>query len=218
MEGITKVKAWINEHVPMLSNLYENKYVGMVYDRFASLHPKQQKQVILGALAGILAMIVGYIVASYVQLWSQSGKLQESNEMIALLQQYQKTQRQQSTSIGALERSNRLASPDELKKLVYSYGSSAAISPRMIKVEQKAEATPPAGGEDSKSTDIQVKQATITLEKINLRQLKAFLTNLEFNEPNLAISSVAVKNDDKIRGYMNVVFGVVLYLFKMEQG
>ena len=40
MDSLEKAKEWVRENVPMLSQVWENKYVGMAYDRFASLPPR----------------------------------------------------------------------------------------------------------------------------------------------------------------------------------
>src|SRR5437899_1786864 len=74
MDSFSKFKEWVNEHVPMLAVVYENKYVGMAYDRFASLPPKQQRQVMIGVGLGIVAIITGFILSSYLSLWTYSGR------------------------------------------------------------------------------------------------------------------------------------------------
>ena len=42
MTSIGKAKEWIDTHFPSLKVIYENKYVGMVYDRFAALPGESQ--------------------------------------------------------------------------------------------------------------------------------------------------------------------------------
>jgi hypothetical protein len=197
----------------MLTVVYDNKYVGMVYDRFASLDPKQQKQVILGIFGGILALIVGYMSISYIELWNTGKRVGQANDMITMLQQYQKDQRQESASLAALERSSQLASPEAFKKMIYQYAQAASISSRTVRIDERGEAKG-----DAKLSDIKVKQATVTLERINLTQLREFLANLEFKEPNVGISSISVKNDEKLRGYMSATFSIIVYLFQSEQG
>lgn len=44
MEDSSKIKTWISEKAPSLAILYKNKYVGMVYDRFASLPQKNKNR------------------------------------------------------------------------------------------------------------------------------------------------------------------------------
>lgn len=208
MASVEKAKEWIKENVPMLAVLYENKYVGMAYDRFASLNPKQQTQVILGTFGGTLAIILLFLLGSYISLWSASGQAERSYEMVNLLNEYQKHRRDQGEQIANLERNNVLSASGEFKRHLMEQGRSAAISPRMMEIEEKPEGTEDSG-EKGASSDVKLKQASVTLKKVNLNQLKAFLNNVEFGQYNLSISSIKITNDDKIRGYMNVDMGVV---------
>lgn len=216
MDRMAKVKEWINENAPMLNKVYQNKYVGMAYDRFASLPPSQQKQIIVGSFGAIVAMIAGYLLLSYLSLWSTNREVTHSMRMISLLQQHQKTQRNQGAEMANLERNNQLASPGQLKDHLSRQAQAAKISPRMTKIEE----TPASAGrgEDSKGGDVRLKQATVQLEKVNLTQLMQFLNNVEFGGFNLSVSSIKITNDQKIRGYMNVEMGVVVYLFSAEAG
>jgi hypothetical protein len=216
MDRMAKVKEWINENAPMLTKVYQNKYVGMAYDRFASLPPSQQKQIILGGFAGVVALIAGYIFLAYVSLWSLSRDVDQSFHMITLLQQHQKTQAAQGSEIANLERNNQLATPGQLKEHLVRQGQAAKISTRMMKVEEMPESA--GRGEDSKGGDVRIKQATVQLEKVNLRQLAQFLNLVEFGGFNLSVSSIKVTNDNKVRGYMNVEMSVVVYLFSTEAG
>jgi len=215
MDKWTKAKEWINENAPMLANVYQNKYVGMGYDHFASLPAKQQKQVILGSLGALFALIFGYLLWSYLSLWSSSSSAKESYAMANLLQQYQKNRRDKSSLLQHLERSSQLAGPGQFKAHLMNQGKSAAISQRMMQVEEKdgAEGDPAKAGQD-----VKVRQATVVLEKINLSQLKSFLNNIEYGPHQMGISSIRISNDDKIRGYMKVELGVVAYLFQSEEG
>lgn len=216
MDKWTKVKEWVNENAPMLAGLYNNKYVGMGYDRFASLPPKQQKQVLLGVVGGFFAIVFGYLLYSYLSLWSYSSKAKDSYAMANLLQQYQKNRRDKSAQLSHLERSAQLASPGQFKEHLLQQGRAASISQRMMQVEEK----PDAGDEAAAGRDVRMRQATVTLEKVNLNQLKSFLNNVEFGPYQLGVSSIKITNDDKIRGYMKVELGVVAYLFEtsLEEG
>jgi len=215
MDKWTKAKEWINENAPMLANVYQNKYVGMGYDHFASLPAKQQKQVILGSLGAVFALIFGYLLWSYLSLWSYSSSAKESYAMANLLQQYQKNRRDKSSLLQHLERSSQLAGPGQFKAHLMNQGKAAAISQRMMQVEEKdgAEGDPAKVGQD-----VKVRQATVVMEKINLSQLKSFLNNIEYGPHQMGISSIRISNDDKIRGYMKVELGVVAYLFQSEEG
>ncbi len=216
MDKMAKVKEWINENAPMLNKVYQNKYVGMAYDRFASLPPSQQKQLILGGFGGVIALIAGYLLLSYISLWSTSREVHQSLRMVSLLQQHQKTQRSQGAEMANLERNNQLATPGQLKEHLVRQAQAAKISARMMKIEE----TPASAGrgEDSKGGDVRLKQASVQLEKVNLTQLAQFLNNVEFGGFNLSVSSIKITNDPKYRGYMNVEMGVVVYLFSAEAG
>lgn len=216
MDRMAKAREWINENAPMLNKVYQNKYVGMAYDRFASLLPSQQKQIIMGGIGGIVALIAGYLFLSYVSLWSVSRQVDQSMRMVSLLQQHQKTQRSQTAEMANLERNNQLATPGQLKEHLVRQAQAAKISIRMAKIEE----TPASAGreEDSKAGDVRMKQATVQLEKVNLTQLAQFLNNVEFGGFNLSVSSIKITNDKKDRGYMNVEMGVVVYLFSAEAG
>lgn len=216
MDRMAKIKEWVNENAPMLNKAYQNKYVGMAYDRFASLPPSQQKQIIVGGIGGFVALIGGYLFLSYVSLWSVSRQVDQSLRMISLLQQHQKTQRSQTAEMANLERNNQLATPGQLKEHLIRQAQAAKISIRMAKIEE----TPASAGreEDSKGGDVRMKQATVQLEKVNLTQLAQFLNNVEFGGFNLSVSSIKITNDKKDRGYMNVEMGVVVYLFSAEAG
>ncbi len=140
--------------------------------------------------------------------------------MINLLLDYQKHRRDQSDQISNLDRNNQLNAPGEFKKFLQEQARLANVSPRMIEIQEKAdttenEADAKGGGAGS---EVKVKQASISLKKVNLTQLKAFLNQIEFAQFNLSVASIKVTNDDKIRGYMNVEIGVVGYLFQADSG
>jgi hypothetical protein len=217
MASFSKFKEWVNEHIPMLAVVYENKYVGMAYDRFASLPPKQQRQVMLGVVLGFVAIVTGFILSSYWSLWSYSSRVDKSGEMINMLQQYQKQRRAKSGQIQNLGRNSELAPPGAFKQILVGQAKAASISPRMIQVEEHDDS---GGGEDDPKAghDVKLKQATVKLQRVNLNQLQIFLQSVEFGGYNLSISSLKITNDDKIRGYMNVDMGVVAYLFQTEEG
>lgn len=216
MDRMAKVKEWINENAPMLNVLYQNKYAGMAYDRFASLPPRQQKQIILGSFAAVVAVVAGYIFFSYLSLWSLSSKAEQSYRMVTLLQQHQRTQKSQSGQVAVLERNSELSASGQFKEHLVRQAQAARISARMVKVEETPDN--PGGGEDGRTGDVRIRQASVILEKVTLTQLTRFLNNVELGPYNLSVSSIKVTNDDKIRGYMNVEMGVVAYLFSSEAG
>jgi len=208
MDTVARFKEWINENVPMLSKLYENKYVGMLYDRFASLPSRQQRQWILGFCGGVSFLIMSYLAWSYVSYWSTTNRAKDAYSMANILVQYQKQKRDKSSSIRALARNNGLSSAGRLKQTLLDMGRSSAISPRMIAVEEKS---------DERSSDIQTKRATVTLTRVTLLQTTKYLKSVENGQFDLGITSLRITNDDKIRGYMKVELGIVAYLFQMDE-
>ncbi len=215
MDTVTKAKEWINQNAPMLSILYTNKYVGIGYDKFASLPAKQQRQILFGILGGLGGLLFLYLTISYYTLWSESREAREAYTMIDSLMQYQKSKRDKSQYLQHLERNSQLAGTGQFKEHVLSQAKQAGISQRFIQVEEKAELDNPElkKGEG----DIKVKQVSVNVEKINLQQLKGFLTALEFGSYNLNIPTLQITNDSKIRGYMQAKFTVVAYLFQTEE-
>lgn len=213
MDSVTKAKEWIKVNAPMLAVLYENKYVGMVYDRFASLPPNDQKKVLGGVVGGFAFLIFLIVFTLYMSVWGSIAEADRAQTMMDMLLRFQKTRRTQETDLQALEQNRRLGGQDGLKKYLIDQARAANISPRMVKAEERPDAGPDATKGPS---DIAIKQATIRLEKINLMQLKDFLKNVEFGPFSVIVSSVQISNDDKIRGYMNVELGAVAYLFKGE--
>lgn len=209
-----KLNTWLKENAPVLTKVYENKYVEMAYDRFASLPPQQQKQVTLGAVGGIAALVVGYLLLSYWSLWSYSSQVRDAEQMVTLLRDHQRQTSQRGGEIELLERGNQLAPPGALKQHLLTQGKMCNISPRMLQVEEQADQSASGSAEGKGRQDIQIKQAKVTLQRVNLEQVKAFLENVEFSPYNLSVSSLKITNDDKIRGYMNVELSVVAYLFQ----
>ncbi len=208
----SRVKDWINEHIPMLTTLYQNKYSGMIYDRFASLPPKQQRQLLLGIFCGFALLILGYLFSSYLSLWSASIRISKSRVMVNMLQQYQKEYREKSAIINILELNNELATPGNLKQAILEQVRMASISPRMVQITEKDETKESV--EDPKiAQEIKVRQANVKVQRINLRQLRDLLKEVEEGRYNLTISDIKVSNDDQLRGFMNIEMSVVAYLF-----
>ncbi len=212
MIGIEKIKDWIRENIPMLTVLFENKYLGMLYDRFASLPGGKQKRVILGSLGAFLGLIMLHLLSSYIGLWSTHSQTNQSQEMVGVLRQYSKQQREQSGEIRMLEHNAALAAAGSFKSHLASVAKGAGISPRMLQAEEAADAESEEGDE-RKDSDLKMKRATVKLQRVNLSQLKSFLQGVEFGTYSLSVSSIKIKNDEKIRGYMDVELGVVAYLF-----
>ncbi|MCA9242275.1 MAG: hypothetical protein KDA37_18820 [Planctomycetales bacterium] len=214
MSVSSKVKSWLRENAPMLTKVYDNKYVEMLYDRYASLPPNQQKQVTMAGLGGAILIVVGYLVSSYLSLWSYSREIRNAQEMISLLQEYQRESSSRGGQMELLERSSRLSQQGAFKQHLLTQGRLAKISPRMLQVEE----TENAQGDGKGKQEIRIKQAKVTIQRANLHQLKSFLENIEFDRYNTSISSLTIKNDEKIRGYMNVEIGIVAYLFQPGEG
>lgn len=211
MIGIDRAKDWIRENIPMLTVVFENKYLGMLYDRFASLPGGKQKQVIVGTAGGVIGLVMLHLLFSYISLWSSYSQTSQSQTMVGVLRQYSKQQREQSGEIRMLEQNAALAAPGSFKNHLVTVGRNTGISPRMIQAEEAGEAQ--GGEEEKKGGDLQMKRATVKLQRVNLSQLKNYLQGIEFGNYSLAVSSIKIKNDEKIRGYMDVELGIVAYLF-----
>lgn len=201
----------------MVSNLYENKYVGMVYDRFASLPPRQQKQLLIGILAGSAFIVSLYLFMAYLSLWNYSSRTKEASSMTNLLLQYQKSRRDKSQQIKVLSRNSQLSAPGQFKQHLNEIGRTSNISPRMMKIEEKGEVGTREEDGKANQSEVKIKTATVTLEKITLSQLTTFLRNIEFGQFNLQVSSLRISNDSKTRGYMTVELGIVAHLFETEE-
>ncbi len=216
MDNVTKIKDWINEHAPMLNSLYRNKYVGMTYDRFASLPPKKQKSVLYGGLGAIAGIVVVYLLASYYSLWSLSHRSVEYRSMANILLQYQKHRRDKSQQIKSISKNLQLANPGALKQHLTDIGRTASIAPRAISVDEKGEN---AGKEDGvkPGSDVKIKYASVTLQRVNLTQIMNYLKNTEFGQYTLGVSSLRIQNDDKVRGLMKAELTVMAYIFEVEE-
>ena len=214
MMNIDKAKDWIRENIPMLTILFENKYVGMIYDRFASLSPTKQKQVLLGTAGGLMGIVVIHLFFSYCGVLSTNSKIEQSHEMMALLRQHQKQQKEQSGELHLIERNAALAAPGSFKTQLVGIARSSGISPRMIQAEETGDSAP----SEAASSDVQMKRATVKLQRVNLTQLRGFLQGVEFGNFSLDVASIKIKNDEKIRGYMDVEMGIVAYLFSSAAG
>jgi len=212
---VGKLQEWLNEKAPSLSGIFENKYVGMVYDRFASLPPTQQRRVTIASFTGIVILIVAYLLYSLFSLWLISSRAADVEDMIGMLQKYKSESRSKSAEMSSLSPNNLLARKGALRRHLQGQGRTAQISPRSIRVDE-TEVTKDTAG---KEKDVRVKQANVKLERVNLDQLLSFLRAIEHGSYALSISSLKVTNDNKVRGYMNVDMGIVAYLFEFgEEG
>src|SRR3989338_10523776 len=108
---------WIMERAPMLAKLYQNKYIAMLYDRFASLPPKQQRQVLLTTGLGVVVAISATLGSSYWSLWSTNTHIKNNTEMISTLFRYQKQRRERGAQIQELERNKELRSEEHTSEL-----------------------------------------------------------------------------------------------------
>lgn len=207
--GFEQIKTWTLQNLPALAVLYQNKYVGMVYDRFASLTSRRQRQVIYGVIGGVSGAIFLSVLVAYLGLWSMRERQRDYFGMVKMLREHQIDQGQQSSEIQVLERNNRLAASGQFKSHLQDLAKFAAISPRMVQVEEMPFSN--EGGE------LRLRQATVQLEKVNLRQLKTYVQAIEGGDYRISVSSLRVLNDDKLRGYMNASLSVVAYIFSPSQ-
>ncbi|MFM8316686.1 MAG: hypothetical protein ACKOA8_20585 [Deltaproteobacteria bacterium] len=216
MEGTNKIRNWINEKAPALNAIYQNKYVGMVYDRFASLPPKKQKNVLFWSLGGFLGVGFVFLLTSYLSLWSTSSETQNIYAMNNLILQYQKSRRDRGDELQLLSRNSSLAAPGALKQVLLQSAASSGISPRMIQVEERGEAG--VGGGDPKKKEVKIKESSVSLQRLNLTQVMNYLKAIEYGNYNLIVSSIKITNDEKLRGYLNVDLSVMAHIFENDEG
>ena len=200
----------------MLTRIYENKYVGMAYDRFASLPPNQQKKLIFSTIGIGFGVVSIYLLTSYLALWSMSYDSKNATSMGALLQQYQKIRRDKSQEIQSFERNAALSSPGQLKQRLLDIGRTTGISPRMMEATEKNEASA-RSDEGKASSELKIKEASVSLQKVTLPQIVNYLKNIESGQYALKVSSLQIRTDEQLRGYMNVDFQVMAYLFAPEE-
>ena len=108
--------------------------------------------------------------------------------MVGVLKEFQKQQREQSQEIRLIERNSALATPGSFKAALLTQVRLASISPRMALAEESQDPNTAAPEADKKG-DIQMRRATLKLQRINLAQLKAFLQGLEYGQYSLDVSN-----------------------------
>lgn len=200
MSTVERVKGWVKENAPMLTVLYENKYVGMAYDRFASLPPKEQKQTLLAVIGGFAALVFGYLLVSYLSVWSDSSKAKNSQKMVNEIQAYQRTMREKLARLQAIQSVSSFGGEGQLKAHLTGIARGVSISPRMIEVVEQ--------GEDQMA-GAKVRKAQVKLQRMTLSQWVGFVRGLERAPQRVSLVSLKATNDEKLRGYMQVEIGVV---------
>lgn len=214
MELLNKLKSWWAANGPNLEGASENKYVAMVYDRFGSLPPAQQRQVTIGVFSFVGFILIIVFFFSYSGLRTLTLRASQSKEMISLLQQYQKeSQASGGGSQTSLGGNGNLVARGSLRNHLEGQARKNKISARMMKVDEKLETKPASGGEKG---SVKVKRATVNLERVNLNQLVGFLQSVEHGNFDLSVSSLKITNDRQVRGYMNVDMGIVAYIVSSE--
>lgn len=200
----------------MLANIYQNKYVAMLYDRFASLPQSKQKQYLMGLGTSVLLLATLILGSSFWTLWSTQSRSGKNAEMVSVLMKYQKQRREKADQIQELERNKELSANGQLKQYIVNVARNASISQRMVQIDEQADNI--GSNPDPKaSSEIVVKRAATKLQNVNLTQLTNFLQGIEFGQYGLTISSIRIINDEKLRGYMNVEIGILAYLFQIDE-
>lgn len=211
MTSLGKAKEWINQHFPSLKVFYENKYVGMAYDQFASLPAQKQKQVILSIFGVIFLVVMLLLLSFFLDFYKQSNLVSNSEVMMGMLQDFEKSKRDQDSKLFLLERNSQLQDSNAIKRFIGDQARVLNISPRLVKVEEM----PPAGdSKDGPST----KQALVKLERVNLSQLMALLQAVEYGSFAVKVGSLRVKNDEKIRGYLHAEFLMEVHFLQAGGG
>ncbi|NBY19038.1 hypothetical protein EBQ74_02030, partial [bacterium] len=153
---------------------------------------------------------------SYWSLWSLSSETQDAYSMSNMILQYQKYRRDRAEDLILLSKNSQLSAPGQLKQVLLQTAASAGISPRMIQVEERAEAG--VGGTDSKKKEFKIKESTVSAQRITLSQLTSYLKAVEYGNFSLIVSSIKITNDDKLRGYLNVDMTIMAYVFEGDEG
>lgn len=210
-----KIKSWLQEQAPMLTVLYENKYIGMAQDRFASLPPQTQKKALLGLVLSVFGLVGLFLVFNYVQLWKLNSRNKEALALGVVIQQYQKTSRDKADELSEIERSAGLSAPGQLKQKLLDVGRLAGISPKLIQAEERGEGSFPATP-GKPNTEQKFKKATVSLEKMTLPQILNYIKNVESGPESITISSLKIRSDEKLRGYMGVDIEVQMQIVNRE--
>lgn len=204
MGKMDKIKVWLKEQVPMLTVLYENKYIGMAYDRFASLPAPTQRKLLGGTIGVAFGAASLFLFFNYIQLWKISSQNKEASALSAVIQQYQKTIRDKAQQLQDVELGSNFQGPGQLKQKLSDLGRFSGISPKLIKVEEKAQGTN------------NFKMVNVTMEKVNLSQIVNYIKSIESDKGTLTISSLRIRSDEKLRGYMVVDLEVKAQLIQRE--
>lgn len=200
-----KAKKWLQENAP---NLVENKYLGMVYDRFASLPPNQQRWLTLGSLGTVCSIILIWLFSSYLTYFEYTGRANGAQKMLSILAKYEAQKSDSSSANDSVQRNTELLRANALKNFIMGQARIAKISTRSIEVDERM------GGSAEEPGGPKSKMATVKLQRVNLDQLLEFVKGIEFGIYSIGISSVKIDNDEKYRGYMNAEFSMVAHLLE----
>lgn len=209
-----KIKLWIREQVPMLTLVYENKYIAMASDRFASLPPKTQKHILMGMVVGCFGFAVIFLIANYIQLFRINSRAKEASALSTVLIRYQKTLQDKAADLRDIESGSNLNEPGKLKQKLSDLGRFSGISAKLIQANEQGVQTSPSSGKAG--SERRFKKAQITLEKVTLPQIIKYINNVESSRDALSIASLKINSDEKLRGYMGVVLEVHAQLFNRE--
>ena len=193
---------WINENVPMLKRLIRNKYVDMMYDRFASLDAQRQRQIIIGTIAALILLLVFIVFMGYSSYWAVLRQTQRTRSLAYACLQFQR-ELQESAVLqekGAV-REQDVAEHQDLRQVVMDAARMAHFPPQSVIVEPLPADAPPGPGLTSGSS---TPSSQIRIERMNLLQLKMFLQRLELGPQRFAVERIQIANDDKVRGFMRV--------------
>lgn len=209
-----KIKIWIREQVPMLTLVYENKYVAMASDRFASLPQKTQKHILMGIVLGSFGFVSIFLLVNYIQLYKMNSRAKEASALSTVLVRYQKTLQDKAADLRDIESGGNLNEPGKLKQKLSDLGRFSGISAKLIQAdEQGIQTSPPLGKTGSER---RFKKAQVTLEKVTLPQIIKYINSVESSRDALSIASLKINSDEKLRGYMGVVLEVHAQVFNRE--
>jgi hypothetical protein len=199
----------------MLTLLFENKYVGMAQDRFASLPPLTQKRILMGLVLSVFSAVGVYLTINYIELWQLNTRAKEASALSTVLIRYQKTLQDKASELREVEGGSNLNNPGMLKQRLLDLGRFAGIAPKLIQTDEQGVLTVPTTGEKTGS-ERKFQKATVTLEKVTLPQIIKYINSVESSRDALSISGLRIYSDEKLRGYMGLNLEIHAQIFNRE--
>ena len=103
---LEKIKDWVQTNVPMLTKIYDNKYVSMLVDRFQSLPNTTQKNFFTGGILILGVVVFGYLGSLFISLWQEYDELASLKNRIQSCLHFQKTYETKASDLTSAEKDN----------------------------------------------------------------------------------------------------------------